>query len=180
MTPQQKAGITKKSKLSPKEQAFVEEYIKTGNGTQSALKVYDTDDDNVAANVASQNLRKPKIVDYITEKLNDKMLAEKHLMLLNKEEVIVRNNVSTKKIEVIPTGQMDVQAVKAGLDMAYKIKGKYKTDEKPSQTNNTYNFILNQEFQSRIKPLEEELKRQFKNAQPTKNTPQDVEVIEKR
>lgn len=156
-----KSGETKKKKLYPKEKAFADKYIETGNGTQSALEVYDTEEENVAANIAHQNLRKPKIIDYIESKLSDEMLAEKHLMLLNK---------------IDKEGEIDVQAVKAGLDMAYKIKGKYKSEEKPPETKNTYNFILTPEFQGRIKPLEEELKKQFRNAKTIEASTQDVDA----
>ncbi len=57
--------------------------------------------------------------------LSDEMLAKKHKQLLDKQEVIVKNNVTSGEIDVIPTGEIDVQAVKAGLDMAYKLKGRY-------------------------------------------------------
>jgi len=57
--------------------------------------------------------------------LPDELLAQKHLELLNKEEVILKNNVTTGKIEAIYTGRVDTNAVKSALDMAYKLKGKY-------------------------------------------------------
>ena len=66
------------------------------------------------------------------------------------------------------------------LDKAYKIKGKYKAEEKPTETKNTYNFILTPEFQGRIKPITEELKKQFRNAQPIETTPQNVEINEEK
>lgn len=46
--------------------------------------------------------------------LPDSLLAEKHRALLNKTEL---------------DKQPDTQAVRAGLDMAYKLKGKYATDK---------------------------------------------------
>lgn len=68
-------------------------------------------------------------------KLSDDVLFKKHLQLLNKEEVIIKNNVTSGEIDVIPTGQIDTQAVKAGLDMAYKLKGYYTVDPTPNQVN---------------------------------------------
>ena len=59
------------------------------------------------------------------EYLPDETLAKIHEQLLTKQDVIVRNNPTTGKMEVIATGQIDVQAVKAALDMAYKLKGSY-------------------------------------------------------
>ena len=57
--------------------------------------------------------------------LPESLIAEKHNALLNKEEYVTKNNMTTGEIDVIPTGQIDVQAVKAGLDMYYKVAGKY-------------------------------------------------------
>lgn len=50
-----------------KQKEFVKEYLDSGNGTQSALKVYDTKDPNVAGAIASENLRKPKIRQMIED-----------------------------------------------------------------------------------------------------------------
>lgn len=55
-------------KLTPKEKAFTDEYIANkGNGTAAALKVYDTTNENVAANLAWENIRKPKIQQELRE-----------------------------------------------------------------------------------------------------------------
>lgn len=55
------------SDLRPKQQIFVKEYIRTKNGTQSALKAYDTNDPQVAKVIASENLTKPHIKQTIDE-----------------------------------------------------------------------------------------------------------------
>lgn len=55
------------TKLTKKEKGFAKDYIDTGNGTQSVLKNYDTKSENVAGAIASQNLRKLKILDFIEE-----------------------------------------------------------------------------------------------------------------
>ena len=52
-------------KLSKKEKGFIKDYLDTGNGTQSALKNYDTTDYMTAASIASENLKKPKIIEYL-------------------------------------------------------------------------------------------------------------------
>lgn len=47
-----------------KQKAFAEEYIRNGgNGTQAAMKVYDTEDNATARSIASENLTKPNIMD---------------------------------------------------------------------------------------------------------------------
>lgn len=99
--------------LTKKQKGFVKDYIETGNGVQSALNNYDTDDYSTAGNIASDNLNKPKIqiaIKSIAESIPDELLVEKHLELLN---------ASNDK------GSIDSQAVGKGLDMAYKIKGTY-------------------------------------------------------
>lgn len=71
------------TKLTKKEKKFVATYAETGNGTQAALKVYDTTDINTAASIASENLRKPKILDALNALTTDEQLEQKHNDLLN-------------------------------------------------------------------------------------------------
>ena len=54
-------------KLTKKQQKFVEEYLNTGNGVQSAIKAYDPTTYNAAKAIASENLTKP----YIAKILED-------------------------------------------------------------------------------------------------------------
>lgn len=67
--------------------------------------------------------------ELMDEYLPDSLLVSKHNALLNKKEKLLRNNMSTKKVEVVDTGQIDTQAVSKGLDMAYKLKGSYEPDK---------------------------------------------------
>lgn len=143
-----KKPSSKSEKLSKKELGFVRDYVKTGNGTKSALNNYNTKDESVGAVIASENLRKPKIqkaILSIAEQIPDKLLIEKHLKLLNKTEVVTRNNVSTGEIEILPTGEIDAQAVKAGLDMAYKLKGVY-APEKRALTDSQGNDLTQEQI----------------------------------
>ncbi len=66
----QYVGKVAKRKLTAKEKAFAKEYAMSKNGTQSALKVYDTDSANVASTIASENLTKPRIRHEIESLLN--------------------------------------------------------------------------------------------------------------
>lgn len=146
------------TKLTRKEKGFVNDYIETGNGTKAALNNYEIeskDKENVAAVIASENLRKPKIQKAIADRIPDDLLQEKHLALLNKEEVITKNNVTTGEIDVIPTGQIDVQAVSKGLDMAYKLKGAYAPEK---HTNLNLNVELKPEELDRLTKLLNESK----------------------
>jgi len=70
------------TKLTKKEKGFALDYIDTGNGTQSALNHYDTTDENVAASISSQNLRKLKIQNYLEESADG---ASSRVVELSKE-----------------------------------------------------------------------------------------------
>lgn len=118
--------------LTKKQKGFVKDYLETGNGTQSALRNYNTKDENTANQIAIENLRKPTIqnaIKSIADSIPEELIIEKHLALLNKEEVVTKNNMTTGEVDVIPTGQIDVQAVSKGLDMVYKLKGSYAPDK---------------------------------------------------
>jgi phage terminase small subunit len=54
--------------LTKKQKEFADEYLETGNGTQAALKAYDTTSENMAAVIASGNIRKDKIKEYLESK----------------------------------------------------------------------------------------------------------------
>lgn len=55
--------------------------------------------------------------------LPDNRLLKKHNELLDKQEYIAIGKAGER--EVVPTGEIDANAVAKGLDMAYKLKNKY-------------------------------------------------------
>lgn len=71
-------GIDKLPDLTPKQRIFLKEYFRTGNGTQSAMKAYDTTEEYVAASIASQNLRKLKVT--IRDFMESKGIGLTHLV----------------------------------------------------------------------------------------------------
>jgi phage terminase small subunit len=97
LTPQQKTAITKTEKLTLKEQVFIDEYFRNGgNGTQAALVAYDTTDDNTAAYIAWDNLRKPKV----------KALLEKH-----RQAIIDRQNITLERAIAPISDALDAKMV---------------------------------------------------------------------
>src|SRR3989338_6804615 len=84
--------------------------------------------------------------EFFGDLVTDEVLREKHLALLNKKEVRIKNNMTTGEIEVVPTGQLDVPAVKAGLDMAYKVKGSYAPEEHKHKFANVSDEELREEL----------------------------------
>ena len=74
-----------------KQERFVAEYIKNnGNGTQAALKVYDTTKPDVAHAIASENLQKPTVREQL-----DKALAKERAKLDSVIENVV--NIAAEK-----------------------------------------------------------------------------------
>lgn len=126
----------KGAKLTKRQKGFAKDYAMTGNGLQSAIKNYNVDTKGKnyqasAATIAYQNLQKPDIIQAIeveqkrlADRIPDDLIEQKHLELLNKQEVITKE-YPDGTIEVLRTGEIDVQAVAKGLDMAYKVKGVY-------------------------------------------------------
>ncbi len=55
-------------KLTPKQRGFANDYLKTGNGTTAVLNNYNVKTPEVAASIASENLRKPNVRDYLENK----------------------------------------------------------------------------------------------------------------
>lgn len=98
-----------------------------GNVSKTMLEVGYTE--NSAKNPS--NLTDSKGWEELMEEyLPDSLLGKRHKELLNKREHIAKNNNETHEIEVLDTGEPDTNAVKAGLDMAYKLKGKYAPEKK--------------------------------------------------
>ena len=124
-------------RLSKKAKGFVRDVVEGATGVQAALNNYDTDKYNVANAIASENLTKPAIIDAIDAALTDELIAKKHLDLLNDND----GNIKAK-----------------GVDMAYKVKGKYAA-EKSIRVNVDINELQNQITQQIA---------QFRGLQPSK------------
>lgn len=101
----------KKPRLTMKQKIFVDEYIKSkGNGTQSALKAYDTTDKVTASVIATENLKKVSV-------------SEELERILTREELSL-NTFTTKLSDVIQSepakgysGADIMDAVKTGLKL---------------------------------------------------------------
>lgn len=112
-------------KLTKKEKGFIKDYIRTGNGVESALNNYDTEDYSTAGNIASENLKKPKIqneLQRLADRIPDELLEEVHLQGLK----AFRTIKSTDDGDII---EPDYAVRHKYLDSAYKIKGTYAPDK---------------------------------------------------
>ena len=109
------------------------------------------------------------------------MVLESHgfkeaLQEIGLKEALVQQGINPHKIAekvnvllnaVDREGLEDYTAIDKGLKHATAIYGI--TQDVP-KGNTTYNFILNPTFREKVQPLEEELKKQFRNAKPTETT----------
>lgn len=146
-----KQPTNRSNRPTKKEMAFAREFVKTGNGVKSALKAYDTSNYHTAGVMANENLNKPKIqnlIKSIAESIPDSLVTQKHNELLTQKRIdyllfpkhmedgeIIEHmeaaGLATITVRPSDVGKMafystnDVQAIKAGLDMSYKIKGTY-------------------------------------------------------
>ena len=140
--------LTMAKNLTKKQRGFVKDYLATGNGTQAALKNYNTTDTNTAAVMASDTLRIPKVANAIADALKDDDLAKKHKELLEQKQLAyftfpktmedeeITEHVTAAGMRVIvirpsDKGKLAFYSIEDGavrskaLDMAYKIKGTY-------------------------------------------------------
>ena len=78
-------------KLTKKQKGFADDYVDTGNATKSALKNYDTEDYFTAGNIASDNLKKPKIIEYIEANADNAMSRIVEISIKAKNETVKLN-----------------------------------------------------------------------------------------
>lgn len=112
------------NRLTKKQKGFVKEYAKTGNGVQSALKAYDTDDYATAGVIAVENLEKPKIQNALDEALPDELLTDIHREGLLATRPFF-NDDGDKVAE-----DADYNVRHKYLDTAYKLKGSYAPEKR--------------------------------------------------
>lgn len=137
-------------RLTPKQKGFVKDYLETGNGSEAARRNYDIqgDSESLAGVIAAENLKKPKIIEAIAKVLTKEEIANKHKQLLNLktlekapfnhqlEDEEIKDIVESQGFKFIGTKRFmlnavvyfavpDGQAIKNGLDLAYKLFGTY-------------------------------------------------------
>jgi phage terminase small subunit len=105
-------------KLTAKQKKFADNYIKTGNATQSAIGAGYSK--KTAKSVGSENLTKPDIKAYITEKMRE--IESDRIMGAQEALEFLTNVVRGKELETkVVTTQYDVSTVKVPADVKTKI-----------------------------------------------------------
>lgn len=122
-------------RLTKKEQGFIKDIVKGESGTQAVKNNYNPKDSNSAAVMAHNIIQRPEVnakLRSIADSIPDELLVRKHLELLN--STLGEND------------KIDVQGVKAGLDMAYKIKSTYAPEKTVSEV--TINTLTEEDKQA--------------------------------
>ena len=140
-----------KKKLTKREQGFVKDVASGISASQAVKNNFNIKANNSASAYAHKLKKKPKVVKRllsIADSIPDKLLLEKHEGLLEQKELayfVFARSIKDEEIEehmeangldlivIRPTdkGKMafysipDANAIKAGLDMAYKLKSSY-------------------------------------------------------
>ncbi len=105
-------------KLTAKQKKFADNYIKTGNATQSAIDAGYSK--KTAKSVGSENLTKPDIKAYIDKKMRE--IESDRIMGAQEALEFLTNVVRGKELETkVVTTQYDVSTVKVPADVKTKI-----------------------------------------------------------
>ena len=81
------------SGLTPKQEGFAKEYLETGNGTQAIKNNYDTENESTAASMASENLRKPKVIEFL-QSVAEECANNVYKLAMSSESDVVKLNAS--------------------------------------------------------------------------------------
>lgn len=111
-------------KLTDKQKRFCIEYVKSGNATQSAIKVGYSKKN--ARNIASENLTKPNIKEYINELMKPKQEQEKKEIAELQEVLAFFTSVMRGEVK----DQFELDAtLKDRLDAGKELKKRYEVLE---------------------------------------------------
>jgi phage terminase small subunit len=88
--------------LTQKQQLYINYYNRGMNGTQAVKTAYNITNDNVAAVIASQNLRKPKIAQALVD-----LRVESNIMLVDSIRVLGEGMNANKYIGGVETNMPD-------------------------------------------------------------------------
>jgi phage terminase small subunit len=169
-----KPTIKKKDKLTVKQQAFIAAYTDTnkptfGNGTQAALIAYDAKDDNTAACIAKENLRKPQIRHRV-DKILDSIGYGEQVRLQQLTEIGLGKYVKTTKQTkldaegntvntIITESTPGADSIVRVNDVIAKLTGRYETAKQGSR-------IVSKSMQSMIDRITSQATTPIKQVKP--------------
>lgn len=134
-----KATETIMRKADLKYEAFANSYIKNGfNGTKTAKELYNPKDDNSAATIASDNLRKPKVQEKLREAMEKAGLTHDFIAEATKRNIKQSKNYG---------------ASNSAIDIYHKLEGNYAPEKRAN-----LNINVPADLDIAMKELLEELK----------------------
>ena len=110
-------------RISIKQKRFVRGYLKHGNGTQAALDAYDTDVRKEASVIASENLKRENVQEFMKKVLDDVGLTDENLA--DSLEKIVRASTTRKSLK-----NVKVADGLRGLELAYRVRDRFLAEKK--------------------------------------------------
>lgn len=110
-----------RTKLTFKQEMFAQRYIKNkGNGTKTALEVYNPKNERIGQALASENLSKPMVVNRITELMNENKLTLSHCVKkLHKQTEATKPLVIGSEVQFVP----DNASINDALKTSFKLHG---------------------------------------------------------
>ena len=114
-----------------KQKAFIKEYLRTKNITQSAKSVYNAKNDANAASIGNKTLQSPNVQNYLKQLLDDSGLSDTNLSMFIKK-IITAGTSKKSLLKATPDHSLK------GIDMLWKIGGKY-----PKETKRIESYSVN-------------------------------------
>lgn len=114
-----------------KEKKFVKEYLKTGNATEAAARVYNVSSRESAESIGHENLGKLEFTDLMDKMgLTDDSLIQKLMDLKEAQRTVSAiggkdANAGTVDFVDVPDNPVQLKA----LEMAFKLKDKFPTNK---------------------------------------------------
>ena len=106
-----------------KQKKFIKEYLKTGNGSKSALKVYSTDNYESASVIAHKTLQSDTVKTYMQKIMEKQGLSDKKLT--KSLDKVIEAGVSDKALDSVkPKDSLK------GIEMAFKLKDRFPAERK--------------------------------------------------
>ena len=127
--------MPKGDQITFKQKKFADNYLETGNGTQSALKAYDTESYKTANVIAAENLKKPSVIEYL--KSQAQAAAERVIVLAESaENETVRLNANKdildragyKAVDKVQSMNVNVNTNLSEMSRYQEIKEKYEKE----------------------------------------------------
>lgn len=87
----------KKRALTAKQKTFAQEFVKTKNATESALRTYDTTDRVVAGSIGSENLQKPQIRQEILHLMRQNDIELDDVLNIHKRNMLQDEHLPTSQ-----------------------------------------------------------------------------------